>query len=59
MNLIAEEVIKGDRLDTTDVFQWKRVFLNLPGSKRYDPGKSWIAKLRADGTLASNFVQFV
>jgi len=59
MNLIAEEVIKGDRLDATNVFQWKRISLNLPGSKRYDPRKSWIAKLRADGTLASDFVNLL
>ena len=59
MTLIAEEVIKGDRHDAMNAFQWKRVALNLPGSDGYDPGCAWVTKVRADKTLASDFVQFV
>ena len=33
--------------------------LNLPGTDTYNPGKAWIAKVREDGTLASDFAQFV
>ena len=59
MNLIAEEVIKGDRHDTTNAFQWKRIVLNLPGTDGYDSNRAWICKIREDGTLASDYVQFV
>jgi len=58
-NLIAEEVIRGDRHDTENVFQWSHVVLNLPGSKYYNPSKAWIVRLRNDGSLASDFVTFV
>jgi len=58
-NLIAEEVMKGDRYDPMNAFQWKRVVLNLPGSDGYNPGRSWVTKVRTDETLASDFVQFV
>ena len=57
--MIAKEVIRGDRHDPANDFQWKVVVLNLPGSEGYDPGKAWIAKIRDDGTLASDFAQFV
>ena len=59
MNLIAEEVIRGDRHDLSNAFQWKEVILNLPGTETYNPGKAWIAKVREDGTLASDFATFV
>ena len=59
MNLIAEEVIRGDRHDIANAFQWERVVLNLPGTDTYDPGKAWIVKVREDGTIASDFATFV
>ena len=58
-NLVAEEIIRGDRHDDKNAFQWSQVVLNLPGSKDYNPGKAWISRLRKDGTLASDFVTFV
>ena len=57
--LIAEEIIRGDRHDTTNAFQWKAVKLNLPGTKAYKPNQAWIIRVREDGTLASDFVTFV
>ena len=32
--------------------QWKRIRLNLPGTKTYDPSLSWISKMQVDGRLA-------
>ena len=57
--LIAEEIIRGDRHDTTNAFQWKGVKLNLQGTKAYKPNQAWIVRIREDGTLASDFVTFV
>jgi hypothetical protein len=34
---IAEEIIKGDRMDPANVFRWSRVRINLPGTDHYDP----------------------
>jgi hypothetical protein len=34
---VAEEVIRGDGLDPTNVFRWDRVQTNLPGQPKYDP----------------------
>ena len=66
MALVAEEVIKGDRLDTRvgldgrelNPFQWKTVRLNLPGPG-YDPTLPWVSKLREDGRIACDLHTFV
>ena len=59
MYLIAEEIIRGDRLDGENPFRWHRVDLNLPGSPDYDPSRAWISKRRVDSSLASDIVVFV
>jgi hypothetical protein len=67
MALVAEEICKGNRheegvgIDGKELnpFQWRRVWLNLPGSKEYDPCKSWISKLRSDGRVACDLFTFV
>jgi hypothetical protein len=59
MALVVEEIIKGDRFDPKNPFQWKFVRLNLPGTENYDPTKPWITKVRADGLSASELFTFV
>ena len=59
MYLIAEEVIRGDRLDSVNPFRWRRVEMNLPGSTNYNPGRAWVTKRRVDRSLASDMVVFV
>jgi hypothetical protein len=59
MYLVSEEIIRGDRHDTTNAFQWTTLLLNLTGTKGYKPALAWISKQRNDGSLASNFVCFV
>jgi hypothetical protein len=59
MFLIAEEVIRGDRHDPSNAFQWDSTLFNLPGTKGYNPSVAWISKHRTDDSLASNFVTFV
>jgi hypothetical protein len=59
MYLIAEEVIRGDRHDQRNAFQWDSLMLNLPGDPSYSPTESWISKRRADNSRASDFVCFV
>jgi hypothetical protein len=59
MYLVAEEIIRGDRHDPENAFQWSHLCLNLPGSKGYKPAWAWISKRRKDNSLASNFVCFV
>jgi hypothetical protein len=53
------EVIFGDRHDKKNVFRWDRVILNLPGDPYYDPSKTWVRKVRKDGTLAADCLTYV
>jgi hypothetical protein len=67
MVLIAKEICRGNRhkerlgSDGKELnpFQWARIRLNLPGTKGYDPGKSWISKMRSDGRVACDVFSFV
>jgi hypothetical protein len=40
-------------------FQFQEIRLNLPGRPGYDPTKSWVNKLRADGQVACDLFTFV
>jgi hypothetical protein len=56
----AEEVIRGSRRETNNVFRWDRVRMNLPGSDEYDPSLPWVSKVRkCDGRIAADVVTFV
>jgi hypothetical protein len=57
--LFAEQIIRGDRFDTGNVLKWDRIDLNLPGSLTYSPAKSWVSKVRRDGSLAGDFLIYV
>ncbi len=58
--LFADEYIRGDPSDQSNVFRWDEVSLNLPGSQEYDPSKPWVSKRRSsDGKIAADFVIYV
>jgi hypothetical protein len=67
MALVAEEICRGDRHEQglgsdgkeLNPLMWERICLNLPGSKDYEPTKSWISKIRADGRVACDLFTFV
>ena len=67
MALVAEEVCRGDRHEQglgeegkeLNPFQWASIRLNLPGSEGYNPCKSWVSKLQANGWVACNLFTFV
>ena len=67
MALIVEEVCRGNRheegvgLDGKELnlFQWKFIRLNLPGTKDYDPCLSWISKMRLDRRVSCDMLPFV
>jgi hypothetical protein len=59
MYLITEEIIRGNRHDPDNAFQYNFVMLNLLGLEGYKPSVAWISKRRSDGSLASNFICFV
>jgi hypothetical protein len=56
---VADEIIKGDRLDPKNEFHWERVRMNLPGDIDYDPSTIWVSKVRDDGKVASDLFTFV
>jgi hypothetical protein len=57
--LVMKRLALGNPDDTTNVFQWDRVDLNLPGSLDYRTGLPWLAKRRVDGTVAVNVHSYV
>jgi hypothetical protein len=67
MALMAEEICKGDRLETgvgvdgkeLNPFQWNHIRLNLPGTKGYDPSTTWISKQREDRRIACDVFTFI
>jgi hypothetical protein len=50
----ANEHIMGDPNDVSNVFKWKKVRLNLPGTPEYDPSMSWVAKVRQNRRVAAD-----
>ena len=57
--LWAQEMILGDRRNKSNVFQWEKVKLNLPGAEDYDPSEPWVCKVRMDGVLAADIHIYV
>ena len=57
--LWAEDIIRGDRQDQSNPFRWDSIQLNLPGDRNYNPALPWVAKLRRDGELATDFYIYV
>ena len=58
--LVAEEVIKGDPSDSSNVFAWDEVRMNLPGQENYDANLSWVSKVRvSDGRIACDLYLYV
>jgi hypothetical protein len=58
--LFAEEHIRGDPTEQSNVFRWDSVSLNVPGSQEYDPLKPWVSKTRStDGRIAADFAIYV
>ena len=56
---VLDETIGGDRHDPNNVFRWKWVAMNLPGSPGYNPLLPWVSKIREDGSLAADRAIFV
>jgi hypothetical protein len=58
--LFAEEVVKGDPLDCTNVFRWDDIQPNLPGDPNYKPWLPWVCKIRlSNGKIACDFIIYV
>eukprot|EP00804_Cyclotella_cryptica_P010959 CCRYP_016684-RA/>CCRYP_016684-RA protein AED:0.10 eAED:0.14 QI:0/0/0/1/0.25/0/5/0/1241 len=56
--LVAEEVVRDDRHDPKNPYQWDQVDLNLPGPG-FVPTKAWISKIRKDELVACDLFTFV
>jgi hypothetical protein len=56
---VSDEVIRGDHKDVSNVFEWVRIRLNLPGDRDYDPSLPWVSKVKADGRIAADLFMFV
>jgi hypothetical protein len=56
----ADDIIRGEQFETTNIFRWDRFVLNLPSMKSYDPslpkGYKWND---VDQCIAGNFEHYV
>lgn len=59
MFAIGLECIKGNRLDTNNIWAWEYIKLNLPGMATYDPSQPWVSKRTSGGSLAPDTYVFV
>jgi hypothetical protein len=59
--LLATEVVMGDRKDPINPFRWAEVVLNLPGTPKYNPGlpRVWKAQDKNGARLAAALLQYV
>lgn len=57
--LWGKELIMGDRHCQSNPFRWDWIQLNLPTMEGYDPQLPWVAKIRGDGSLASDIFLYV
>jgi hypothetical protein len=55
----AKELIMVDPNDEQNIYQWKEVQLNLPGSPDYDPSLVWVAKAREDIRVAADLIIYM
>ena len=57
--LVVEEGVRGVRLDPENVFRWHTVTLNLPGMDKYESSRTWVYKVRYDGTMAADLFFYI
>jgi hypothetical protein len=58
--LLALEMVKGDRWDERNPFQWGGVVLNLPGSAQYEPSQPKIYRVKLHSTeIAAVLLSYV
>jgi hypothetical protein len=50
----AKYMVMVDLNDKQNIYQWREVRLNLPGSPYYDPYLEWVAKVRYEGRVAAD-----
>jgi hypothetical protein len=55
----VEELIQGNRMDSSNPFHWQSVRLNLPGAEQYDPSLPWVSHMTSQGTMAGTFKRYV
>jgi hypothetical protein len=58
-SLRAKRIILGDRFQASNPFQWEKIQNNQPGDSDYVANLPWISKLRSDGKVASELLQYI
>ena len=57
--MVVEQMIRGDRRVRGNVFGWKKVLLNFPGSNTYDPSMPWVYKVGWDSKIAADLYFYI
>jgi hypothetical protein len=58
----AEEIIKGDPLEKSNLLHRSRVRSNLPGEETYDPTLLWLSEVIVEPlseSIAGNFASYI
>jgi len=53
------EAVRGLKSDIENIFRWLEVALNLPGMMSYDPSRSWVYRVREDGSLSADIFWYI
>ena len=56
---IGMECIKGNPKDSSNIWAWDHIKLNLPGQDDYEASQPWVSKRTIDGFIAPDNYVFV
>ena len=57
--MVMEQMIRGNRRSWRNIFGWKNVILNLPGTNSYDPSIPWVYKVGWDSEISVDLYLYI
>ena len=52
--MVVDQTIRGDRRSRGNIFRWKKIILNLPGTNSHDSSMPWVYKVGWDSEIAGD-----
>ena len=52
--MVVQQIIRGDRRASNNIFGWKKVILNLPGAHCYNSSMPWVYNVTRDNEIAAD-----
>ena len=57
--MVVEQMIRGNRRSQVNIFCWKKIILNLPGSISYDSSMPWVYKKGWNNKIAADLFFYI